>query len=564
MGKENRPRSFIRSLFEGQIDETLIHPYPAMPDEERENLDMLLDSMNRFLSQKVDARRIDEEEEIPADVLAGMAELGLFGTSIPEAYDGFGLSAASYGRVMSALASHCGSLAATLGAHLGIGCKGIVLFGTEEQKKRYLPGCASGETIAAFCLTEPSSGSDAANIAGRAVYDETDGSWALNGTKQWITNGGIAGLFTVFVQTETAKKERAMTAFILERGMEGLSSGKAEKKMGLRGSSTTDVVMENVRVPDSARLGERGAGFKIAMEILNQGRLGLAAACVGPSRRLIEQSAEFARGRKAFGKTVADFEMIKAKFAEMILDTYSMESMVDVTTALAARGHDDSLESALCKIHASEAMWRVVNHAVQINGGFGYMREYPFERSLRDARINPVFEGTNEILRLFVSLAGMQGPGRTLKEVKAAMAEPLAGLGVLRDYATRRIRRAIGTAKLAFAPSELQAEASYVQEYVGLLASSVETALRKHGKGIMEREYIQERIADATVDLYAMACCISRAATHPEPQHLLATRAFCERAWRRIRRNLRQVESNSDDQTSSVADLVLESGQYPL
>lgn len=564
MDKETRQRSFIRSLFEGRLDEALVHPYPSMPAEERENLDMLLESMSRFLTQKVDARRIDEEEEIPAEVLAGMAELGLFGTSIPEAYDGFGLSAVSYGRVLSALASHCGSLAATLGAHLGIGCKGIVLFGTEEQKKRWLPACASGETIAAFCLTEPSSGSDAAHISARAEYEEKDGTWVLNGTKQWITNGGIAGLFTVFVQTETARKERAMTAFVLERGMTGLSSGKAEKKMGLRGSSTTDVVMENVRVPDSARLGERGAGFKIAMEILNQGRLGLAAACVGPSRRLIELSAEFARGRRAFGRTVADFEMIKAKFAEMILDTYSMESMVEVTTGLAVRGHDDSLEAALCKIHASEAMWRVVNHAVQINGGFGYMREYPFERSLRDARINPVFEGTNEILRLFVSLAGMQGPGRTLKEVKAAMAEPLAGLGVLREYATRRIRRAIGSARLAFAHPELQAEASYVQEYVGLLASSVESALRKHGKGIMEREYVQERIADATVDLYAMVCCISRATTDPEPRHLLATRAFCERAWRRIRRNLRQVESNSDEQTSAVADMILETGRYPF
>ncbi|HKY31160.1 MAG TPA: acyl-CoA dehydrogenase family protein [Candidatus Polarisedimenticolia bacterium] len=557
-------RSFMRSLFEGRIEDDLVFPFPAIPEDERENLEMLLDSVRRFASRSIDARAIDEREELPREVLSGMAELGLFGLTIPEAHGGFGLSLASYGRVMSELASHCGATAATLGAHLGIGCKGIVLFGTEEQKRRWLPACASGETIAAFCLTEPTSGSDAASITARGELDPATGEWVLNGTKQWITNGGIAGLYTVFVQTETARKERAMSAFVVTRGTPGLGAGKPEKKMGLRGSSTTDVVLENVRVPASAMLGERGAGFKMAMEILNQGRLSLAAACAGPSRALIERSAAFAKGRKAFDRTVADFEMIKAKFAEMVLDTYAMEAMVDVTTALAARGHDVSLESALCKIQASEAMWRTVNHAVQINGGFGYMREYPFERVLRDARINPIFEGTNEILRLFVSLAGMQGPGRTLREVGKALGEPLAGLGVLTEYAARRLRRVIGSEKLEFAHPSLQREAGYVEAFTADLASSVEGALRRHGKSILEREYVQERVSDAAGDLYAMICCLSRATTAGSPDHLLAARGFCGRAWRRIRRSLRQIESNSDPDTTAVADLALLPGRYPF
>jgi acyl-CoA dehydrogenase family protein 9 len=261
--------------------------------------------------------------------------------------------------------------------------------------------------------------------------------------------------------------------------------------------------------------------------------------------------------------------MIQAKFAEMVLDTYAMESMVGITThladaAAAGAAIDFSLESALCKIQASEAMWRTANHAVQINGGFGYMREYPFERVLRDARINPIFEGSNEILRLFVALAGMQGPGRTLKEVGRALAEPLAGLGVLTGYAAQRLRRAIGSEKLAFAHPELKHEAGHVDEYVAAFASTVEAALRKHGKEILAREYVQERLADAAVDLYAMICCISRATTAGTPDHLLAARAFCERAWRRIRRNLRQVESNADADTSAVAGLALEPGRYPF
>ena len=561
--------SFMRSIFEGTIEEEMVFPYPGLPEAERENLGMLLDSVRRFADKNLDARRIDEQEQLGPELLAGMGGLGLFGLTLPEEYGGFGFSMTSYGRVMSELAARCGATAATIGAHLGIGCKGIVLFGTEDQKRRYLPGCASGETIAAFCLTEPSSGSDAANIVSRAVLDGQTGEWILNGTKQWITNGGIAGVFTVFLQTETAKKERAMSAFILKRGMTGLTTGKPEKKMGLRGSSTTDVVMENVRVPAGEMLGERGAGFKMAMEILNQGRLSLAAACVGPSKELIAKSALFAKGRKAFDHHVSDFEMIKAKFAEMVLDTYAMEATVAVTTHMADSAADGApvdfaLESALCKIQASEAMWRTVNHAVQINGGFGYMREYPYERALRDSRINPIFEGTNEILRLFVSLAGMQGPGRTLKEVSRALAGPVAGFGVLTGYAAQRLRRAIGSEKIGFVHPELKKEAGLVEEYVAAFASAVEGALRHHGKEILEREYIQERLADSAVDLYAMICCLSRATSAATPDHFLVARAFCERAWRRIRRNLRQVETNSDADTTAVAALALAEGSWPF
>ncbi len=561
------PPSFMRSLFEGHIEEDLVHPYPTLPAEERENLGMLVDSLRRFAADRIDARAIDEAEELPREVIAGMAELGLFGITIPEEYGGFGLSLPSYGRVMAELAAHCGATAATIGAHLGIGCKGIVMYGTPEQKQRFLPSCASGETLAAFCLTEPSSGSDAANITARAEHDPATDTWVLNGTKQWITNGGIADLFTVFVQTEdpgSAKKERAMTGFILTRGMEGLTTGKSEKKMGLRGSSTTDVIMENVRVPADHMLGPRGHGFKIAMEILNQGRLSLAAACAGPARALIAQSAAFAKGRRAFGQTVADFEMIKAKFAEMVLDTYATEAVVECTTAMAARGDDYALESALCKIHASEAMWRTVNHAVQINGGFGYMREYPYERVLRDARINPIFEGTNEILRMFVALAGAQGPGRMLKEVGRALAEPLAGIGVLTDYAARRLRRAIAKDKIGFVPESLRETAGRVEGQVAEFATTVEGALRKHGRSILEREYILERISDAAVDLYAMICVLSRAATAGTPEEARLARTFCARAWRRVRRNLRTVESNDDADTTAVADMALDAGRYPI
>src|SRR5262249_39552475 len=365
--------SFAKSLFFGLLPEEMVFPYPQIPAAEKENLRLILESLHKFAAEKIDSKKIDAEARIPPEVLAEMKGLGLFGVAIPEAYGGIGLSQAGYARVMQEAAGIDASVAVTLGGHQSIGCKGIVLFGTEEQKKKYLPRCASGETLAAFCLTEPGSGSDAASIKTRAVA-QPDGSWVLNGNKIWITNGGIADLFTVFAQTEVEKdgeKKDRITAFIVERA-QGIKNGPEEHKLGIKGSSTTAIYLEDVRVPAENVLGPVGGGFKVAMGILNNGRLGLAAGCVGGAKTVIKLAIAHALGRRQFGRTIGEFGLIKDKIARMMVETWAAESMVYLTTGIIDRGADDySIESACCKVFASEMLWRVANEALQISAGAG-------------------------------------------------------------------------------------------------------------------------------------------------------------------------------------------------
>ncbi|MFQ5675539.1 MAG: acyl-CoA dehydrogenase family protein, partial [bacterium] len=274
--------SFSKSLFAGTIEQDLIFPYPKIDKEEDENLKIILDSIRQFAKDHIDSEAIDRNEEIPKEVLDGLAELGLFGMSIPEEYGGYGFSSTAYNRVFEEIARIDGSLAVTLGGHQSIGLRALLLHGSEEQKRKYLPKLASGEWIAAFALTEPGAGSDAAGIQSLAVRDAQNGHYVLNGNKIWITNGGIADFFTVFVKTPVGEKgEKKISALIVTRDMPGFSSGKEERKLGIHGSSTTELTFDNIHVPLDNLIGPEGKGFKVAMEVLNSGRLGLAAGCAG-------------------------------------------------------------------------------------------------------------------------------------------------------------------------------------------------------------------------------------------------------------------------------------------
>src|SRR5215207_4220128 len=306
-----------------------------------------------------------------------MAKLGLMGLNIPEAYGGFGASSMVFNRVFGEIGSVDPALCVYFGAHQSIGCKGISLFGTEEQKQRWLPRCASGETIAAFCLTEPGSGSDAQAMTATAIPAGTH--YVLNGTKIWISNAGWAGVFTVFakvpVEVDGAKKQR-VTAFIVDAHAPGISLGQPEQKMGIKASDTRTVTFDNVRVPADDRLGELGQGFKIALEILNSGRLGLAAASSRGSRAIMGIALAHAKQREQFGRPIGSFEMIQHKVALNAADTYAADSAWMLTAGMVDRGGIDfSLETASCKIFASELAFRAANDALQIAGGIGYAKE---------------------------------------------------------------------------------------------------------------------------------------------------------------------------------------------
>jgi alkylation response protein AidB-like acyl-CoA dehydrogenase len=487
------------------------------------------------------------------------------------------LSTTAYSRTLQELARYDGSVAVTVGAHSSIGLRGLLLFGTPEQKERYAAKLATGELIAAFCLTEPGAGSDAASIKCRAVKDGDD--WVLNGSKLWITNGGIAQFFTVFARTGEAGAHGSVTGFIVTRDMPGVTTGPHEDKMGIRASNTTTVTFDNVRVPSANVMGEVGKGFKVAMKILNSGRTGLGGGSVGAMKRMLALATRQAKERVQFGKPIAEFGLVKQKLGQMVVDCYTTEAAVNMVNHFIDSGHEDyAVEAAITKVAASEAMWRTIDEALQIAGGNGYMREYPYERALRDARINRIFEGTNDILRLFISLTAMNEVGSQLKELagsfKGIFEDPIKGFGVISEYARRRASLATSYIKRdkavftrlhpAVAP---QGEA--FEEMTGELATSVDLTLRKHGKNIIGKQFASKRLADMMIDLFILASTLSRVSTAVQEKgaasvtrELEILQVFTSQAQRRFRDNFAQMGRNEDELVKSLANHALDLDGY--
>src|SRR5256885_9576870 len=331
--------SFGKSLFFGEILEDQLFPYPEMESDEKDTVRTLVEALSKSLAT-VDGAKLDRAGEMPAELLQNMRELGLFGLIVPQEYGGIGLGNTGYARVMEEVAGHDGSIAVTIGAHSSIGFKGLLLFGTDEQKRRWLPKLATGETIAAFCLTEPGSGSDAFSIRTRAEKSADGSHYILNGEKLWITNGGIADFFTVFAKTTPATpgSRGNISAFLATRDLKGVSSGPHEDKMGIRASSTTTVRFDDVKVPKENLLGEEGKGFKIAMSILNHGRTGLGAGAVGGQKKLLQLAAAHANERKQFGKPIGSFGLVKDKLRRMVTRRYASESLVYLVSLTIDRG----------------------------------------------------------------------------------------------------------------------------------------------------------------------------------------------------------------------------------
>jgi acyl-CoA dehydrogenase family protein 9 len=548
----------VRSLMAGDVPEDTVFPFPEIPPGERETVSAFLESLRGFARDHIDPARIEREHAIPPDVIRGLGDLGAFGMTIPEEYGGYGFSSSAYCRVTEEIGGTDASLGILIGGHQSIGMKGLLLYGSEEQKRRWLPGLATGKMIAAFALTEPEAGSDAASIKTTADFDEKTGTFVLNGNKHWISNGGFAEFFTVFakdVKLPASDEHRRITAFVVTKDLGGVIPGKEERKLGLKGSSTVPIEFQSVRVPAGNVLGERGQGFKIAVEVLNTGRTSLGAGCIGGSKAMIRLAAAHATQRRQFGSRIADFEMIRGKFARMVVNTYALESMVYLTSGLIDRGLPDyALEGACCKIFGTEAVWQTINDALQIAGGNGFMEEYPYERALRDSRINMIFEGTNEILRVLVALSGMRDAGEDLKEVGKALKAPLSSLGILSDYAARKIRGYVKPGRLTKPAPELAAEADIVARYAGAASNILERVLRKHGKAIIEREYQQERLANIVIDLYACLAVLSRATavvagrgSEKAADEVGLARAFIQAAKYRIVGHLKEMDRNVGD-----------------
>jgi acyl-CoA dehydrogenase family member 9 len=567
--------SVAKSLLAGRIDEDSLFPYPRLREKDREVLGLMLDAIDQFLApHHEDFKRWDRDAAQPEEFIQGLRDLGLFGLIIPEEHGGLGLSNAGYARVLSQSSTHDSSVSLTMGAHSSIGMKGILLFGTPEQRARYLPKLASGEMIAAFCLTESGAGSDAASIRTKADKG-ADGIWTLNGEKIWITNGGIADLYTVFART--ASDSGKISAFIVEAAWPGVSHGKHEDKMGIRASSTTTVSFTDVKVPPENVLDSEGKGFKVAMAILNNGRTGLGGGAVGGMKTLIGLAVQQSQMRKQFGEPISNYQLIREKIAQMTVECFAAESVVWMVAHFIDSGVEDySVEAAISKVYASEAIQRAAYEALQIAAGTGFMRDAPYEQIARDCRILSIFEGTNEVLRLYVALSGLKDLGKSFGELKAAVDDifnhPIKGFGVLADYAERRLTHATGVGRaklLGKIPAPLREATTTFEKYTVELAKAADFLLRKYGKSIAGRQHMLKRVADMTIDLFVGLCVLSRAtalAAAPGDegrQAVSVAHAFARQAKRRLANNVRRIERNEDEEMDLLAGFILDKGKYP-
>ncbi|TAJ19527.1 MAG: acyl-CoA dehydrogenase [Planctomycetota bacterium] len=366
--------------------------------------EMLRELARQFTDERIRplAAEIERAHRVPRELLAAMAEAGLFGVAIPDAYGGSGLGETGLCVVMEEITRGDFATAVTYGASASIGAMSILLGGSDEQKRRFLPDMAAGKTLAAYALSEANAGSDPGSMRASARRDGSD--WILDGEKVWITAGDIADIVTVYAVTDAKKRARGgITAFLVPRDARGYAIGKREEKMGQRGSATVTLVFDGVRVPDSMRLGEVGDGFRIAMQTLDRGRLALAANCLGCAREAHELSAKYAGEREAFGKPIGDLQAIQWMLADSATEIFAMERMIRSTAALCDAEEPFSRESAMTKLFCTEALDRIVDRAVQIHGGMGYSSEYVIEKLYRDARVTRIYEGTSEIQRVVIA-----------------------------------------------------------------------------------------------------------------------------------------------------------------
>lgn len=369
-----------------------------------DTFDLLLDGVRRFVNERLipQEAKVSEDDAIPDDLLAEMRELGMFGISIPEEYGGLGLNMEEECRTMFEFCRCSPAFRSAFGTNVGIGSQGLVMFGTPEQKEKYLPGIASGEIVTSFALTEPEAGSDSGAVRTKAEFQGDH--YLLNGSKRFITNAARASLFTVMARTNhEVKGGGGVSSFLVPRDLPGVSVGKPEKKMGQQGAHIHDVMFDNVKVPVENRLGEEGQGFRIAMQVLDRGRLHISSVCVGVAERLIEESVRYAAERKQFGQAIASFQMIQAMLADCRAEANAGRAMVLEAARKRDRGEDVVMDAAAAKLFCSEMVGRVADRAVQIFGGSGYVADFGVERFYRDVRIFRLYEGTSEIQRVIIA-----------------------------------------------------------------------------------------------------------------------------------------------------------------
>ncbi|MFO0879888.1 MAG: acyl-CoA dehydrogenase family protein [Gemmataceae bacterium] len=561
---------FAKGLFFGQFNAALLFPYPQLQPSEVEPTRQAMEQVRTFCRDNIDAARIDREAEIPASVIEGLGRLGVLGMTAPPEFGGRGFGQLAYTRIMEIIGGHCASTAVFVNAHHSIGIRALLLFGTEAQKQRWLPPLVSGEKLAAFALTEVEAGSDASNVQTTATPTPDGSGFILQGTKRWITNGGIADVLTVMARTPGTgpNKKKEITAFLVTPDMPGFQV--VEKRMAknsIRGTATGRLAFENMFVPKENILGAQGKGLRVALTVLDFGRTTFGASCTGVAKACVEAASQHALRRVQFEQPLADFELVKKKIAFMAAYAFAMEAATAECASFIDRGFEDyMLETAMLKVWSTDALWQIVNDTMQIHGGKGFFFDEPYERWMRDARLNLVGEGANDVLRAFIAMVGIKPVADQFLKVKDALSHPIRDLSTLLSFGGNQLWSRISTPDVPVRSSSLREIARGLGARIRDFSLAVQKALIQHRENILFRQYVQERLADAACEIYASACVLARVdslltvgnghASEVE-RDVQIGRYFLRLSDRKVRHCLASLAANDDAETTRTADAVL-------
>jgi alkylation response protein AidB-like acyl-CoA dehydrogenase len=566
---------FAKGLFQGRFVADWVMPYPRIPAAQQAELDQTLGELRRFLNEELDPAEIDQQADIPRSVIDGLGRIGVLGMTAPKEYGGRGFSQMMNCKVLEEIGRRCASTSVFVNAHHSIGIRALLLFGTHEQKQKWLPKLVTGEQLGAFALTEKEAGSDAGNVQTTATPSEDGSHFILNGEKRYITNTAIAHVLTVMARTPVPGKpgKDAITAFLVTPDMPGfeLINGRMEK-MGIRGTATGQFALRDLKVPKENILGLMGKGLKVALTVLDFGRTTFGACCTGAAKTCLELAVRHANRRKQFNKTLGNFELVQKKIARIAADAYAMEAMTTVTGSFIDRGLEDyMLETAMLKVFTTERLWECINDVFQVHGGAAYMTDLPLERMLRDARINQIGEGANEVLTSFVALVGMRGPGMEFKEIYDTMLKPSRDrMSKAWAAGKNRLTATMRTPEVPVQSGQLRPQARQLGRLIWRFNFAVNRALITYREPILDMQLVQERIANAAMDLFASTCVLSRIDSEikfaggngaaPAPGHAAAN-LFLRQSFRRIRGFLAGLTDNDDRAVIAAAKSCLTSGE---
>lgn len=562
--------SFAKQLFFGKLDLSKIIPYPRPPFEEKERIDLFCHKLRQFSETTIDPIAIDSQSKIPDEVIHGLAKLGMLGLTVPQQYGGLGMSLTAFCKAIEVISQRCGSTSAFLSAHQSIGYKAILLFGTPVQKHKWLSLIAKGEVIAAFALTEPNAGSDANGVETKAIYDHEKNVFYLSGKKQWITNGSIAQVITVMAKTELDAlqgKKESITAFIVTPDMPGFKVTEHDlDKVGMRGIQSSTLEFDNMEVPAENMLGKIGEGLKIALTVLDYGRVSVGAACAGPAKILVDDAFKYARDRHQFQKSLSSFSIVKSKLATLAALAYAIDAVTYLTSGKVDAGQKDfRLEAAMVKVFSTEALWHMIFETMQIFGGKGMFTDKPYELMMRDCRPRMIVEGSNDIMRVFISATAIKEVALQFNEFLEALKTPFNSRTFIQEM-FKRIRDLFWPSKIELSSSLLDKEIRMLAIETRKLGKRVLQLLWRYGDIAVEKQLIMEHLSMTAIYLYTTSAVISKLDSDLErvygKSELLGSdvetgKFFCRLAIKNARYHLANLFDSTDKAAENLSDHIL-------